>query len=134
MPYGGRTDRPAEAWREGPRMTGTMVTGTSGGDGATDPAPSQGHRGGTGHGPSGPPLPSRRRPGPESLPRSVALRARLRTTLPAGLRLLRAAVIALAATVGVLLLLAGLAASSAWDRVDHRAAPRVTGADDLYFA
>ncbi|MEV6012905.1 hypothetical protein AB0M29_39825 [Streptomyces sp. NPDC051976] len=34
----------------------------------------------------------------------------------------------------MLLLLVGLAASGAWDRIDHRSAPRVTGADDLYFA
>ncbi|WP_329366481.1 hypothetical protein OG896_17410 [Streptomyces sp. NBC_00669] len=50
------------------------------------------------------------------------------------MRLLRAAVIVLSVAVAVLLLVVRLAASGAWDRIDHRAAPRVTGADNLYFA
>ncbi|WP_069465791.1 hypothetical protein [Actinacidiphila rubida] len=54
--------------------------------------------------------------------------------MPARLRLLRGVVIALAAAVAALLLAIGLTASGAWDGIGHRAAPRVTGADGLYFA
>ncbi|MFI0723508.1 hypothetical protein [Streptomyces sp. NPDC021224] len=82
-----------------------------------------------GEGDGGPPQP----PAPELLP----LRARWRTwpyTVPREVRLLRAGVLVLTAAVGALLLVTGLTASGTWDRVDHRAAPRVTGADDLYFA
>jgi hypothetical protein len=50
------------------------------------------------------------------------------------LRLLRAAVVVLSLVVGVLLGGIALGSSGAWDRIDHRSAPRVTGADDLYFA
>ena len=115
-------------------MTGTMVTGTAAGGGATEPPESPEHHGETEHGPAGPPLPSRRRPNPESLPRSAGRRTRPHTTTPVQLRLLRASVIVLSVAVGVLLLLVAQAASGAWDRIDHRSAPRVTGADDLYFA
>jgi hypothetical protein len=64
----------------------------------------------------------------------VAFHARLRASAPARLALLRTVVIVLAAAVAVLLAWAGVGASGAWDRIDHRAAPRVTGADDLYYA
>ncbi len=60
--------------------------------------------------------------------------ARFWATTPGRLRLLRAATVALAAALTVLLAVAGLGANSAWDEIRHRDAPRVTGADDLYFA
>jgi hypothetical protein len=41
---------------------------------------------------------------------------------------------ALATACGGLLLVIGVTASGTWNHVDQRAAPRVTGADDLYFA
>jgi hypothetical protein len=61
-------------------------------------------------------------------------RDRFWSTAPGRLRLLRAAAALLATALVALLAVAGLGASGAWDRIDHRAAPRVTGADDLYFA
>lgn len=115
-------------------MAGVVVAGTTVGGGEGDPPEPPEHQRGTGPGPAGPPSPSRRRPVPEQFALPGRWRARLRTTLPGELRLLRAGAIALTAAVAVLLLVAGLTASGAWDRVDHSAAPRVTGADDLYFA
>lgn len=115
-------------------MAGTMITGTAASGGTADPAQPPGHHGGTEHGPAGPPHPSRGRPRPEPLPRVSALKGRLHASTPVRLRLLRATVVALSVAVAGVLVLVGLAASRAWDGIDHRAAPRVTGADDLYFA
>lgn len=114
-------------------MAGTMVTGTAAGGPGVPPDPAE-NRGGTPQGDPGPPPTSQRRPRPETLPRTHRWRVRLLTSVPARLRLLRAAVVALAAGAAALLLAIGLTASGAWDGIDHRAAPRVTGADDLYFA
>jgi len=56
------------------------------------------------------------------------------STTPSRLRLLLTATVALTGALIVLLAVAGLGANSAWDGIGHRDAPRVTGADDLYFA
>jgi hypothetical protein len=117
-------------------MTGTMVTGTAEATAAAErPSP----HGTTGHLPAGQPPPSRRRSGPgaavDRIRRLAALtRGRFWSTAPGRLRLLRALTAAFATALVVLLAVAGLGASGAWDQIDHRAAPRVTGADDLYFA
>ncbi|EST29981.1 hypothetical protein, partial [Streptomyces roseochromogenus] len=55
-------------------------------------------------------------------------------TVPARLRLLRAAALLLAAAVAGLLLVAGLALNGTWDRVSGRDAPRTTSAADLDLA
>ncbi|WP_316758959.1 hypothetical protein [Streptomyces herbicida] len=64
----------------------------------------------------------------------AALRRRFWATVPARLRLLRAATLLLAAAVAVLLVVAGLAANGTWDGVADRDAPRTTSAADLNLA
>ncbi|MFF7471855.1 hypothetical protein [Streptomyces sp. NPDC008092] len=64
----------------------------------------------------------------------AALRRRVRATVPARLRLLRAATLLLAVALGLLLLVAGLAANGTWDDVAGRDAPRTTSAADLNLA
>ncbi|MEU1409111.1 hypothetical protein ABZ471_43900 [Streptomyces sp. NPDC005728] len=64
----------------------------------------------------------------------AALRRRFRATVPARLRLLRAATLLLATAVAVLLAVAGLTANGTWDSVAGRAAPRTTSAADLNLA
>ena len=127
-------------------MPGTMVTGTAEGTGAGrgtgaggTPAPSPGPYRGTGPDPAGPPLPSPPPSGPAGAAaraRQFALLAHARywSTTPGRLRLLRAMTVALATALVVLLAVAGFGASGVWNEIDHRAAPRVTGADGLYFA
>ncbi|OLZ64409.1 hypothetical protein AV521_35705 [Streptomyces sp. IMTB 2501] len=64
----------------------------------------------------------------------AALRRRYRATVPARLRLLRAATLLLTASVAALLLVAGLALNGTWDRVSGRDAPRTISAADLDLA
>ncbi|MFC7266899.1 hypothetical protein [Streptomyces lutosisoli] len=64
----------------------------------------------------------------------AALRRRYWASLPARLRLLRAATVSLAVALAALLLLAGLAASGTWNTVAGRDAPRTTSAADLSLA
>ncbi|MGW2745496.1 hypothetical protein [Streptomyces sp. NPDC001450] len=64
----------------------------------------------------------------------AALRRRFWATVPARLRLLRAATLLLAAAVTILLLVAGLAVNGTWDSVAERDAPRTTSAADLNLA
>jgi hypothetical protein len=64
----------------------------------------------------------------------AALRRRFWATVPARLRLLRAATVLLATVVAVLLTVAGLAANGMWDGVAGRDAPRTTSAADLDLA
>ncbi|MEU1481506.1 hypothetical protein [Streptomyces sp. NPDC005760] len=77
-------------------------------------------------------------PGPRARPRAVAARAALHRrfwdTVPARLRLLRAATASLTAILVVLLLVSGLAANGTWDGVADRDAPRTTSAADLELA
>ncbi|MDH6439233.1 hypothetical protein M2158_007774 [Streptomyces sp. SAI-144] len=61
----------------------------------------------------------------------AALGRRFWATVPARLRLLRAATVSLTAALAALLLVAGLAANGAWDSVADRDAPRTTSAADL---
>lgn len=84
---------------------------------------------------------ARSRPGgPERRPRErteaarAALRRRFRATVPARLRLLRAATVLLATALAVLLTLAGFAAAGTWNTVAGRDAPRTTSAADLELA
>ncbi|MGW1024688.1 hypothetical protein ACWD4J_13450 [Streptomyces sp. NPDC002577] len=62
------------------------------------------------------------------------LRRRYWATVPARLRLLRAATVLLAAALATLLLLAGITASGTWSNVADRDAPRTTSAADLDLA
>ncbi|GAX55750.1 hypothetical protein SO3561_07311 [Streptomyces olivochromogenes] len=64
----------------------------------------------------------------------AALRRRYWVSLPARLRLLRVATVSLAVALALLLALAGLAATSTWDTVAGRDAPRTTSAADLDLA
>ncbi|MEW2301580.1 hypothetical protein AB0958_16650 [Streptomyces sp. NPDC006655] len=64
----------------------------------------------------------------------AALRRRYWATVPARLRLLRAATVLLAVALAVLLTVAGLAANGMWDGVAGRDAPRTTSAADLDLA
>ncbi|MFI6355617.1 hypothetical protein ACIBJF_23780 [Streptomyces sp. NPDC050743] len=64
----------------------------------------------------------------------AALRRRFRATVPARLRLLRAATVLLTTALAVLVLLAGLAARGTWSSVADRDAPRTTSAADLDLA
>ncbi|MGW7523210.1 hypothetical protein [Streptomyces sp. NPDC054783] len=64
----------------------------------------------------------------------AALRRRLWATVPARLRLLRAAAVLLTAALAVLVLVAGLAALGTWSSVVDRDAPRTTSAADLNLA
>ncbi|WP_329260461.1 hypothetical protein OG223_41320 [Streptomyces sp. NBC_01478] len=64
----------------------------------------------------------------------AALRRRYWAHVPARLRLLRAATVLLAASLAVLLALAGFAASGTWNTVAGRDAPRTTSAADLELA
>lgn len=61
----------------------------------------------------------------------AALRRRFWATVPARLRLLRAATVLLAGSLAVLLTLAGFAASGTWNTAAGRDAPRTTNAADL---
>ena len=124
-------------------MAGTMVTGASreaGGVAGPGGAPApQGPEGSSGDDPTTPPIPPQERVGPVGRwgrVRHLAFRthARFWSTAPGRLRLLRALAAGFATALVVLLAVAGLGASGAWNAIDHRAAPRVTGADDLYFA
>lgn len=81
------------------------------------------------------------RPGPrerrlrrESVTVWAALRRRYWASPPARLRLLRGAVLSIAAVLALLLASAGLAATSTWDAVAGRDAPRTTSAADLDLA
>ncbi|MEV3858562.1 hypothetical protein AB0J38_30140 [Streptomyces sp. NPDC050095] len=89
--------------------------------------------------PAGPPAPEPRgghRPGgPRRVPRyRRVLNRRLFATLPARLRLLRAAVLAVAAALVVLLAVAGFTAHGTWAGIAGRDAPRTTSAADLDLA
>ncbi|MGW3169816.1 hypothetical protein [Streptomyces sp. NPDC001153] len=64
----------------------------------------------------------------------AALRRRYWATVPARLRLLRAATVLLTAALAGLLLVAGLAALGTWSSVADRDAPRTTSAADLKLA
>jgi hypothetical protein len=64
----------------------------------------------------------------------ATLRRRFWATVPARLRLLRAATLLLAIAVVGLLTVAGLAANGTWDSVSERDAPRTTSAADLNLA
>ncbi|MGW1892209.1 hypothetical protein ACWCP6_18400 [Streptomyces sp. NPDC002004] len=64
----------------------------------------------------------------------AALRRRYWATVPARLRLLRAATVLLAAALAALLLVAGLAALGTWNSVAQRDAPRTTSAAALNLA
>ncbi|MFG2124991.1 hypothetical protein [Streptomyces sp. NPDC048710] len=64
----------------------------------------------------------------------AALRRRFWATVPARLRLLRAATLLLTVAVAALLTVAGLAANGTWDGVAERDAPRTTSAADLNLA
>ncbi|MFJ9821603.1 hypothetical protein ACIRU3_41430 [Streptomyces sp. NPDC101151] len=64
----------------------------------------------------------------------AARRRRFRATVPARLRLLRAATLLLATAVAALLTVAGPAANGTWDSVAGRDAPRTTSAADLNLA
>jgi len=64
----------------------------------------------------------------------AALRRRYWATVPARLRLLRAATALVGVVLAVLLLLCGLSASATWDAVAGRDAPRTTSATDLDLA
>ncbi|MEU6668702.1 hypothetical protein [Streptomyces sp. NPDC046727] len=64
----------------------------------------------------------------------AALHRRFWATVPARLRLLRAATLLLAVAVTLLLTVAGLAAYGTWDSVAGRDAPRTTSAADLNLA
>nr|WSY50542.1 hypothetical protein OG999_10680 [Streptomyces sp. NBC_00886] len=64
----------------------------------------------------------------------AALRRRYWATMPARLRLLRAATVLLATALALLLTLAGLAALGTWNSVADRDAPRTTSAADLDLA
>ncbi|MFF4507752.1 hypothetical protein [Streptomyces sp. NPDC001401] len=64
----------------------------------------------------------------------AALRRRYWATVPARLRLLRAATVLLATALAALLFAAGLAATGTWDSVAGRDAPRTTSAADLDLA
>ncbi|MGW0766231.1 hypothetical protein [Streptomyces sp. NPDC002676] len=64
----------------------------------------------------------------------AALRRRFWATVPARLRLLRAATLLLTTAVAVLLLVAGLSANGTWSDVTGRDAPRTTSAADLNLA
>ncbi|SEF14795.1 hypothetical protein SAMN05216533_7177 [Streptomyces sp. Ag109_O5-10] len=75
-----------------------------------------------------------RRPGKRIVAARAALRRRFRATVPARLRLLRAATVLLVVALGILLLAAGLAANGTWDDVADRDAPRTTSAASLNLA
>ncbi|MFF4353729.1 hypothetical protein [Streptomyces sp. NPDC001530] len=64
----------------------------------------------------------------------AALRRRYWVTVPARLRLLRAATVSLTVALALLLALAGLAATGTWNAVAERDAPRTTSAADLNLA
>ncbi|GHI06049.1 hypothetical protein AQI88_28305 [Streptomyces cellostaticus] len=87
-------------------------------------------RGGSVTGGPGPGLRLRRQAGAAR----AALRRRFWATVPARLRLLRAATVLLATAVAMLLTVAGLAANGTWDSVADRDAPRTTSAADLGLA
>lgn len=92
--------------------------------------------GDTGSRPGRGPRPGGRRPRlhRETVAAWAALRRRYWATLPARLRLVRAATVSLTVALALLLLLAGLAASGTWDSVADRDAPRTTSAADLDLA
>ncbi len=81
------------------------------------------------------PAPQAPEPRDRAVHRAAAtLKHRYWSTLPARLRLLRAAVLLLCGALGLLLVLAGLAASSTWNAIADRDAPRTTSAADLNLA
>jgi hypothetical protein len=94
---------------------------------AVPPGGSSGRRPQGGSRPGGPGHRLRERAGAAR----AALRRRFWATVPARLRLLRAATVLLATALTVLLALAGLAASGTWNTVADRDAPRTTSAADL---
>ncbi|MFF4805259.1 hypothetical protein ACFY1U_43895 [Streptomyces sp. NPDC001351] len=73
-------------------------------------------------------------PGLQTVAAWAALRRRYWATVPARLRLLRAATVLLATALGLLLILAGLSALGTWSSVADRDAPRTTSAADLNLA
>jgi len=74
------------------------------------------------------------RPAQQTVAAWAALRRRYWATVPARLRLLRAATVVLATALALLLTLAGLAALGTWNSVADRDAPRTTSAADLDLA
>ncbi|MET9912844.1 hypothetical protein ABZZ74_39725 [Streptomyces sp. NPDC006476] len=88
---------------------------------------SSGPRGPEGWGDPGP----RPRAARQALAARAALRRRFWATVPARLRLLRAATVLPATALAVLLTVAGLAANCMWDGVAGRDAPRTISAADL---
>ena len=74
------------------------------------------------------------RPGKQAVAERAALRRRYWATVPARLRLLRAATVLLAAVLALLLTFAGLGALGTWSSVADRDAPRTTSAADLNLA
>ncbi|MFE7274508.1 hypothetical protein [Streptomyces sp. NPDC057623] len=64
----------------------------------------------------------------------AALRRRYWASVPARLRLLRAATVLLTVALGTLLLVAGLTTLGTWNNVAGHAAPRTTGAAHLDLA
>ncbi|MHB9855777.1 hypothetical protein ACSYGO_41935 [Streptomyces krungchingensis] len=64
----------------------------------------------------------------------AALRRRYRASVPARLRLLRAATVLLAGALAVLMVIAGITALGTWNSVAERDAPRTTSAADLDLA
>ncbi|MGW7406596.1 hypothetical protein ACWGI9_23195 [Streptomyces sp. NPDC054833] len=121
----------------------TLTAGTAQGprtEGETTPRQEAIAPAGSGSGPDGREGSPTGDPGPEPHParQAVAARAALRrrywASVPARLRLLRAATVLLAAAVAVLLTVAGLATNGMWDGVAGRDAPRTTSAADLDLA
>ena len=74
------------------------------------------------------------RPGQQAEAARAALRRRYWASVPARLRLLRAATVLLTGTLGVLLLVAGLTTLGTWSSAADRDAPRTTSAADLDLA
>lgn len=70
----------------------------------------------------------------ETVAARAALRRRFWATVPARLRLLRAATVSLAAVLALLLALAGVGLTGTWDAVEGRDAPRTTSAAALDLA
>ncbi|MEU8695964.1 hypothetical protein [Streptomyces sp. NPDC048665] len=93
-------------------------------------SPGPGQRGGSRTAGPGPGLRLRR----QAEAARAALRRRYWATVPARLRLLRAATVLLAAALAGLLLVAGLALTGTWGAVADRDAPRTTSAADLDLA
>lgn len=121
----------------------TLTAGTAQGQGPrTEGETPQGRKAivpvGGSSGPSGPEGSGDPGPVPRPARRTVAARAALRrrfwATVPARLRLWRAATVLPAAALAVLLTVAGLTANGMWDGVAGRDAPRTISAADLDLA